>query len=115
LHGSSPLRASNGASGAVSPRGPQIRLEKVSKVFPGGARPAVDTLDLEVAGGHTCVLIGPSGCGKTTTMRIVNRLIETSAGPHHRRGRGRDTAPIRSSCAGAASATSSRRSALFPH
>jgi osmoprotectant transport system ATP-binding protein len=26
------------------------------------------------------VLIGPSGCGKTTTMRIVNRLIEPSAG-----------------------------------
>jgi osmoprotectant transport system ATP-binding protein len=57
-----------------------IRLEKVSKVFPGGTRPAVDTLDLEVAGGQTCVLIGPSGCGKTTTMRIVNRLIEPSAG-----------------------------------
>jgi len=26
------------------------------------------------------VLIGPSGCGKTTTMRIVNRLIEPTAG-----------------------------------
>jgi osmoprotectant transport system ATP-binding protein len=57
-----------------------IRLEKVSKIFAGGARPAVDTLDLEVGGGQTCVLIGPSGCGKTTTMRIVNRLIEPSAG-----------------------------------
>ena len=57
-----------------------IRLENVTKTFPGQARPAVDALDLEVAPGTTCVLIGPSGCGKTTTMRIVNRLIEPDAG-----------------------------------
>jgi osmoprotectant transport system ATP-binding protein len=57
-----------------------IRLEAVSKTFPGSARPAVDRLDLDVPDGTTCVLIGPSGCGKTTTMRIVNRLIEPSAG-----------------------------------
>jgi osmoprotectant transport system ATP-binding protein len=57
-----------------------IRLENVSKTFPGSARPAVDRLDLDVADGTTCVLIGPSGCGKTTTMRIVNRLIEPTAG-----------------------------------
>jgi osmoprotectant transport system ATP-binding protein len=57
-----------------------IRLEDVSKTFPGSARPAVDRLDLDVPDGTTCVLIGPSGCGKTTTMRIVNRLIEPTSG-----------------------------------
>lgn len=57
-----------------------IRLENVSKRFPGVARPAVDRLELEVPTGQTCVLIGPSGCGKTTTMRMVNRLIEPSEG-----------------------------------
>jgi osmoprotectant transport system ATP-binding protein len=57
-----------------------IRLEQVTKVFPGAAHPAVDRLDLEVPDGKTCVLIGPSGCGKTTTMRIVNRLIEPTSG-----------------------------------
>jgi osmoprotectant transport system ATP-binding protein len=57
-----------------------IRLENVSKTFPGSARPAVDRLDLDVPDGTTCVLIGPSGCGKTTTMRIVNRLIEPTSG-----------------------------------
>jgi osmoprotectant transport system ATP-binding protein len=57
-----------------------IRLENVSKSFPGAQRPAVDRLDLEVPNGTTCVLIGPSGCGKTTTMRIVNRLIEPNSG-----------------------------------
>ncbi len=57
-----------------------IRLEAVSKIFPGVARPAVDRLDLDVPNGATCVLIGPSGCGKTTTMRMVNRLIEPTSG-----------------------------------
>jgi osmoprotectant transport system ATP-binding protein len=57
-----------------------IRLENVSKTFPGSGRPAVDRLDLDVPDGTTCVLIGPSGCGKTTTMRIVNRLIEPTSG-----------------------------------
>jgi len=57
-----------------------IRLEQVTKIFPGASHPAVDRLDLEVPDGKTCVLIGPSGCGKTTTMRIVNRLIEPNSG-----------------------------------
>ncbi len=57
-----------------------IRLEKVSKLFPGVARPAVDALDLTIETGQVCVLIGPSGCGKTTTMRMVNRLIEPTSG-----------------------------------
>ncbi|NNM74193.1 ABC transporter ATP-binding protein [Enterovirga aerilata] len=57
-----------------------IRLEDIEKRFPGQARPAVDGIELEVPAGETCVLIGPSGCGKTTTLRMVNRLIEPSAG-----------------------------------
>ena len=57
-----------------------IRLDGVSKTFPGHDRPAVDGIELEVPQGTTCVLIGPSGCGKTTTMRMINRLIEPSAG-----------------------------------
>jgi osmoprotectant transport system ATP-binding protein len=57
-----------------------IRLEGVSKVFPGATKPSVDRLDLDVPHGKTCVLIGPSGCGKTTTMRMVNRLIEPTSG-----------------------------------
>ena len=57
-----------------------IRLEGVTKLFPGVARPAVDALDLTIEKGKVCVLIGPSGCGKTTTMRMVNRLIEPTSG-----------------------------------
>jgi osmoprotectant transport system ATP-binding protein len=56
-----------------------IRLEGVSKEFPGGSN-AVRELTLEIPTGKTCVLIGPSGCGKTTTLRMINRLIDPDRG-----------------------------------
>ena len=80
-----------------------IRLEHVTKRFPNG-QVAVDDLTLEVAEGEMCVLVGPSGCGKTTTMKMINRLIEPTCGPHLPRRRGRHPASTRCSCA-AASAT----------
>ena len=57
-----------------------IRLDAVTKRYPGQPAPAVDRLTLRIAAGETCVLIGPSGCGKTTTMKMINRLIEPSSG-----------------------------------
>jgi osmoprotectant transport system ATP-binding protein len=56
-----------------------ISLRGVSKVFPGEIR-AVDALNLEVARGEIVVLLGASGCGKTTTLKMINRLVECSAG-----------------------------------
>ena len=56
-----------------------IRLENVSKGFPGGSNAVLD-LTIDIAGGQTCVLIGPSGCGKTTTLRMINRLIDPDRG-----------------------------------
>ena len=38
------------------------------------------TLFAEIASGEMCVLVGPSGCGKTTTLKMINRLIEPTAG-----------------------------------
>lgn len=57
-----------------------IGLEGLSKTWPGAARPSVAGITLEVPAGTSCALIGPSGCGKTTTLRMVNRLVEPSAG-----------------------------------
>src|SRR5947208_15873122 len=56
-----------------------IRLESVIKRYPDGTV-AVQDLTLEVAEGETCILLGPSGCGKTTTMRMINRLVDVTAG-----------------------------------
>jgi osmoprotectant transport system ATP-binding protein len=41
---------------------------------------AVDDLSLHVEAGELLVLLGGSGSGKTTTLKMVNRLIEPSAG-----------------------------------
>ncbi|MDH3306046.1 MAG: ABC transporter ATP-binding protein [Acidimicrobiia bacterium] len=57
-----------------------IKLEGVSKHYPGTSEPAVDRLDLEVARGEFVTLVGPSGCGKTTTLKMINRIIEPTAG-----------------------------------
>ncbi|MDH1265127.1 ABC transporter ATP-binding protein [Pseudomonas sp. GD03944] len=55
-----------------------IELQAVSKAF--GQTLAVDGISLTVAAGELCVLVGTSGCGKSTTLRMVNRLCEHSAG-----------------------------------
>ena len=56
-----------------------IRLENVTKQFPGGSNAVLD-LTLDIPTGQTCVLIGPSGCGKTTTLRMINRLTQPDRG-----------------------------------
>ena len=57
-----------------------IRLENVSKVYPGTAEAAVAELDLSIPKGEILVLVGPSGCGKSTTLRLINRMIEPTGG-----------------------------------
>ena len=59
---------------------PMIRLDRVSKTFPGQSAPAVGELSLEIAAGEVVVLVGPSGCGKTTTLKMINRLVEATSG-----------------------------------
>jgi osmoprotectant transport system ATP-binding protein len=77
-----------GADVSSSPpqRGVRVEFRNVSKSF-GAARPeagaspaAVQDLSLAIEAGAICVLVGPSGCGKTTTLKMINRLVEPSAG-----------------------------------
>src|SRR5437879_4211705 len=57
-----------------------IVLEGVSKSFDGGRRFSVENVSLRVPEGRLLVLLGGSGCGKTTTLKMINRLIEPTAG-----------------------------------
>lgn len=57
-----------------------IKIENLTKKYPGAHTLAVDNLSFTVPTGEICTLVGPSGCGKTTTLKMVNRLIEPSGG-----------------------------------
>ncbi|MBT1635192.1 ABC transporter ATP-binding protein [Clavibacter michiganensis] len=60
--------------------GRSILLDRVTKRYPGQAKPAVDGITLEIPAGRIVMLVGPSGCGKTTTLKMINRLIEPTEG-----------------------------------
>jgi osmoprotectant transport system ATP-binding protein len=57
-----------------------IRLAGVTKRYPGQPTDAVAPLSMDIRRGELVVFVGPSGCGKTTTLRMINRLVEPSAG-----------------------------------
>ncbi|SIS21573.1 ABC transporter ATP-binding protein [Williamsia sterculiae] len=67
-------------SGGRTVAGESIRLEGLVKQYRGQPQPAVKKLDLQIDAGDIVAFVGPSGCGKTTTLKMINRLIEPSAG-----------------------------------
>ncbi len=62
--------STNGAANKTA----AVRLENISKTYPGNTQKAVDGLSLEIADGEVFTLLGPSGCGKSTTLRMVAGL-----------------------------------------
>ncbi|MBT3152987.1 betaine/proline/choline family ABC transporter ATP-binding protein [Streptomyces sp. CHD11] len=69
------------SSGAPSRSvGATIELEGLTKRYPGSALPAVDNVTMDIKEGETVILVGPSGCGKSTLLKMINRLIEPTAG-----------------------------------
>lgn len=56
-----------------------IEYRSVGKTFPDGTQ-AVASFDLTIPSRTTTVFVGSSGCGKTTLLRMVNRMVDPSAG-----------------------------------
>jgi osmoprotectant transport system ATP-binding protein len=90
-----------------------IRLEKLTKRYPGTAAPAVDRLDLLVPRGELVALVGPSGCGKTTTLKMINRLIEPTEGTVWLEGTDIRTLPVHELRRGIGYVI--QQAGLFPH
>ena len=56
----------------------QVRLENVTKKFPGVT--AVDTFSVTLSDGELICLLGPSGCGKSTILNMLSGIIPVSGG-----------------------------------
>ena len=59
---------------------PTVTFDKATRIYPGGTKPAVDALDLDIADGEFLVLVGPSGCGKSTSLRMLAGLEDVNDG-----------------------------------
>lgn len=62
---------------------PVLEVRGVGYQLPGdggGSRELVADVSFTVDAGETLVLLGRSGSGKTTTLKLINRLLEPTAG-----------------------------------
>ena len=57
-----------------------IRFDGVSFAYPGGDRPVLDALDLEIPAGRSLAVVGLNGAGKTTLVKLLARLYEPGGG-----------------------------------
>ena len=76
------------------PDGLAVELRKVGYSLEG--KRIISGVSFQVAPGETLVLLGRSGSGKTTTLKLINRLLESSSGEIFVEGRSQvDWDPIR--------------------
>ena len=72
---------SDSQSSATNPaiQNPVVEFRGAGLTLPGG-KALISNLNFAVKRGETLVLLGRSGSGKTTTLKLVNRLLETTSG-----------------------------------
>jgi len=57
-----------------------LEVRGLGYVLPAAGRSLVENVSFTVGAGETLVLLGRSGSGKTTTLKLINRLLEPTAG-----------------------------------
>jgi putative ABC transport system ATP-binding protein len=78
----------------ADPNMPVIRLEHISKIYPGDADEetrALDDVSTDIQRGEYVAVAGPSGCGKSTFLSIVGLLDTPTSGRYWLNGRAADT------------------------
>ena len=58
----------------------EIRFDRVTVLFEGKARPALQEVSFQIPGGCRTAIVGPSGSGKTTLVSLLLRLRLPSQG-----------------------------------
>ncbi|GAA1972228.1 ABC transporter ATP-binding protein [Microbacterium pumilum] len=58
----------------------RYELEKVSMLFPGQSRAALDSVTLRIAPGETIAFVGPSGSGKSTLINSILGFTRPTSG-----------------------------------
>src|SRR5690349_10379311 len=81
MSATAPSGAPSAAPAPGSSGAPAVRLRSLRKDF-GGRPPvvAVDSVDLDIAGGEFFSMLGPSGSGKTTVLRMIAGFETPSSG-----------------------------------
>ncbi len=57
-----------------------LRFDGVTFVYPDGAGPALDAVDLRIPEGSFALAVGPTGSGKSTLLRATNGLVPQFTG-----------------------------------
>ena len=57
-----------------------VTYDGATRIYPGGDKPAVDKLNIDIEDGEFLVLVGPSGCGKSTSLRMLAGLEDVNGG-----------------------------------